>query len=52
VLTTKNILADKNYKLIKIEVKKIEKFKGQLFLSKDIEIFLHDYSFMPIFREF
>lgn len=48
----KNILADKNCKLIKIEVEEIEKFKDQSFLSKDIESFLHDYSFVPIFRDF
>ena len=31
---------------------KIEKFKGQSFLSEDIESFLGDYSFVPIFRDF
>jgi FkbM family methyltransferase len=48
----KKILADKNCKLIKIEVEEIEKFKGQSFLSEDIESFLGDYNFVPIFRDF
>lgn len=48
----KNILNNKNCKFLKIEVEKVEKFKGQLFLSKEIEEFLYEYNFIPIFRDF
>jgi len=48
----KNILNNKNCKFLKIEVEKVEKFKGQLFLSKEIEEFLNEYNFIPVFRDF
>lgn len=52
LLGAKNTLSKKNCKLIKIEVESVEKFKGQLFLSQDIEKFLRKYDFVPISRDF
>ena len=48
----KNILSNKNCKFIKIEVEEVEKFKGQLFLKEEIEDFLYNYNFIPVFRDF
>ena len=48
----KNILANKNCKFLKIEVEEVEKFKGQLFLKEEIEEFLYEYNFIPVFRDF
>lgn len=48
----KNVLTNKNCKFLKIEVEEVEKFKGQLFLSKEIEEFLYEYNFIPVFRDF
>jgi FkbM family methyltransferase len=45
-------LSKKNCKLIKIEVENVEKFKGQLFLSGEIEKFLKKFDFIPISRDF
>ena len=48
----KNILSNKNCKFLKIEVEEVEKFKGQLFLKEEIEQFLYEYNFIPVFRDF
>lgn len=45
-------MVNKNYKFIKIEVEEVEKFKGQLFLKEEIEYFLYNYNFIPVFRDF
>lgn len=45
-------LSKKNCKLIKIEVENVELFKGQLFLSGEIEKFLKKFDFIPISRDF
>ena len=48
----RNVLKNNNCKFLKIEVEKVEKFKGQLFLSKEIEEFLYKFDFIPVFRDF
>lgn len=48
----KNVLENKNCKFLKIEVEDVEQFKEQLFLSKEIEEFLYEYNFIPVFRDF
>jgi FkbM family methyltransferase len=45
-------LKNKNCKLLKIEVEDLELFKGQEWLTADIENFLNEFDFIPAYRDF